>query len=195
MKKVGYLSIFFLCNVYGSDEDMQREYYGKIEILEHKVEKIEKDLNEIKEIISEKANIERIENEQADLIKGKNEQQIVEEIKSLIKHEEFNKSINLANAFLKHNEKSIYRGMILYYLGKNYLKQNNYNKAAEYYMDSYSANKNGAKTAKALYKLAFCFEKLNKIEHAKDTLKIIESEYSHTKYAKKANKELKQLSK
>ncbi len=197
MKKSCYLLVCVFSCVCGQemDADLQREYQGKIEVLEHDVTVLKEELAKIKTILYEKTAAVEEEKHQESLLKDKTDAQVAEEMETLIEHKEFDKAQDLANAFLKKNPQSIYCGMIMCYLGDCFFERQDYNQAAESYMDSYKTNKKGSKAPQALYNLALCFEKLKKLDKAKMILEKISSDYSGSSYASKANKEIKRIGK
>jgi len=114
----------------------------------------------------------------------------VVEIKKHVNKKDFGEAIEIAGVFLDQRSSSIYCGMVIYYKGKSFFRQGNYESAASAFMDSYEKNKQGAKAPKALFLLAECFDKLNKQDKRKIILKKIVQNYEGHRYAKKAAKAL-----
>ncbi len=195
MKRIlllGSFSFLFVSSVF-ADDDLQREYYGRVEVLEQKVKDLEakiSDLLALAENARQQEQKEQMQLEVNNLMKDKSDKDVIVELKNCINKKEFEKAIALADAFLDQRPSSIYCGMIMYYKGKCYLAQNNYESSATMFMDSYEKNKNGSKTPKALFLLAECFEKLNKPENRTVILKRIVKNYEGHRYAKKAAKAL-----
>ena len=171
-------------------EELIRSHNGKIEELSHRIDRIEKKLGISPDDFSSKSP----EQAAAD-IKGKSPQNVIETARSLIKQDKYQNARNNLSAFIKANPKSPYCGTMNFYIGKSYFEEKKYQDAAKFFMESFEANQNGKKTAKALYKLAECFMKLGKNDQMKMTLEKLAATFPGTKYGKKASAWLGKLKK
>jgi tol-pal system protein YbgF len=180
-------------------EETVRLLNGKIEELEQKIHEIEKKIAVLdkqsalfSEFIAQKLNDDR-EKILAESLGKKSPEEIIKTVENMIENKKFEDAIDLLNAFLKKNPKSIYCGIMLFYLGNSYADSENYKDAAMKYMESYKTNPKGRKACEALYNLAACFGKLNKKEQQKSTLEKLLRDYGANDWAAKAKKSLADL--
>ncbi len=184
-----FLGLFQICAAPSVDlEDTVRTLNGKIEELEHEVAQLKQRLN----IIAPQTESSEISGMTAQEIASLSADDLIKKAKGLIKNDHFKEARDILNAFIQKNPKHAKLGIVHYYFAKSCFEEKNYTQAADSYMDSYQADKKGRKTAKALFKLAKCFIKLNKKDQAKATLKKLIL-MNDKEYSKKAEKLLKEI--
>lgn len=195
MKKfccLGLLFSAFQINANFYSEDVIRQLNGKIEELEHRLEIMEKRFIAASTTPEENGETEKIAEQNLERLTP---QDVIEEAKKNIKSGKYAETRALLSAFVKKYPKDIHCGMAQYYIGESHYSEKNYEKAAEFYIESFGTNPGGAKAPEALYYLAVCFKELGKIAQSKMTLDKLEREYPKNKEcidkAKKLRKELK----
>jgi tol-pal system protein YbgF len=161
-----------------------RTLTGKVEELTKNNDELQKRVSFLEDLINKK-------NEE-EVLANKSPEEIIKSAKDMIKEKNMNGARQLLKAFISKNPKSIYCGMMLFYIGKSFFKENDYRNAALEYMKSYKTNPTGSKAAKALYKLAQCFKELSETVKCKSILEKIINDYPG-RFAEKASKELKKL--
>ena len=176
---------------------------NKINSLENRINAIEEQITPIKQTL--KAVIDT-QNKNMDYIKN-----AITDIYTQLKHikkpldvkEAFNKGRNLffggkldkaKEYFLYSLSKKHLPATSAYYLGEIAYKKHHYKEALAYYKKSINFYpKKASFTARLLYHSAVSFEKLGDKKTAKITLQKIISDFSDSKYAKLAKKELEKL--
>lgn len=203
MKKI--FTTFLLFGIFyanaDDDQDELREIYGKLEEITHRVDLLEKKVStvslstdEVSEVSGDKS--KSGQNDQYEkYIKGLSPEDVIKKAKKYFDDDRYGQGRGILNSFILKNPKSIYCGMMQYYIGKSYFKEKNFEKAANAFIECFGTNPNGAKTPKALYLMAECFKKLDKSEQAKKTLEKLIDTYPNSKYVKKAKKLKKKLKK
>ena len=177
----------------------------KIEILEHKIIKLEEQNNAKKNIIAE---ITTIQNENFQNLSN-SIKEILQQIKKLNSNVSLspNQIFNKAKQYFFNGKLSKAKELFLYSLNRMYLpatssyylgeieyKQNRFKEALAYYKKSISLyNKKASFTDKLLYHTAISFLKLKQIKKAKLTFQKLINDFPNSKYARFANKELEKL--
>ncbi|MDR1375193.1 MAG: tetratricopeptide repeat protein [Holosporaceae bacterium] len=198
MKKI--LGVALVCALFArsaaSDSSVEelsesnRILTGRVEVLEKKIDEMEGKLSALENTQSQRDKEEVAAKAAADLVAKKSPEEVVKMSKKLIEEGNFSEARALLNAFISKKSGNIYCGMMMYYIGKSFFLEKDYENAALEYMRSYKTNPNGSKSAAALYKLALCFKRLNEMDKYKSTLKKIIDEYPG-EFSKKASLELK----
>lgn len=145
----------------GEVEELRRE----ISICKEEIAKLQgiyKNLTEVKQV-KEEAVSKNVQNLSPEAL--------VTLISDLLKKKKASEARNLAKDFLNRNPKSIYAGMMVYYLGESAFIEHNYKKAIVEYANSYKMNPFGRKVPHLLLKLGMSFKLSKQPKEAKATFK------------------------
>ncbi|MDR2766505.1 MAG: tetratricopeptide repeat protein [Holosporaceae bacterium] len=162
-----------------------------VRLLTGKVEELERKVSLMEESQQKKTEEEAIRKETA-VVDDKKPEEVIKMAKDLIDENRSAEARRMLEAFVAKNPKSLFRGMALFYVGKSYFLEKDYQNAAIKYMESFEANPKGSKTDKALYQLSLCFRYLSESSKRKAILEKIISDYPG-RFAEKAAKDLKKL--
>ncbi|MDR2794501.1 MAG: hypothetical protein LBB12_01850 [Holosporaceae bacterium] len=173
-------------------EETVRFLNGKIEEIEQKIREMEIKIAAFADFVNKKLNEDK-EKKILEAMANKTPEEIIKTAEDMIENKNSEDAINLLNAFLEKNPKSIYKGITLFYIGNCYVNNKNHQEAALKYMESYQANPKGRKADEALYNLSVCFGKLNKKQQQKSTLEKILRDFSSSAFATQAKKDLATL--
>ncbi|MDR3180158.1 MAG: tetratricopeptide repeat protein [Holosporaceae bacterium] len=180
-------------------EETVRFLNGKIEEIEQKICQIEAKiatLNQqnatLAEFVDKKLKEEK-EKILWETMDKKTPEEIIKIAENMIENKKSEDAKNLLNVFLKKNPQSIYKGIMLFYLGNCYVNNGNLQEAALKYMESYKTNPKGRKANEALYNLSVCFGKLNKKQQQKSTLEKMLRDFASGTLAAQAKKDLAAL--
>jgi TolA-binding protein len=160
-------------------------------ILTGKIEELERKITLMEDAQRKKIEAEAIQKETA-VIEDKKPEEVIKMAKDMIDENRNTEARRLLEAFASKNPKSIYRGMALFYIGKSYFRDKDYQNAAIKYMESVEANPKGSKTGKALYLLSLCFRYLSERAKCRAILEKIIKDYPGP-FAVKAANDLKKL--
>ncbi|MDR2106906.1 MAG: tetratricopeptide repeat protein [Holosporaceae bacterium] len=202
MKKALYFSAFIVCTAGAEhfDEksgdiielsDSLREITGRVEELENSVTDMKNKISSL-ENSTAKAKEEPVSEKEIKAVVCKTPEEITALVVNMIDEGNTEKARGILLAFVKQNPKHIYCGRMLFYAGNCYFLEKDYENAAMEYMKGFKANPHGGKAAETLYKLALCFEKLQKKDNYKLTLERIRDDYPG-EFAKKAAEKLKNI--
>lgn len=175
------------------------DYSDEIRRHNEEIEKMKEEIDNLKSKFEafEQKNINN-SNEKTDgdiveiSIEGKTDQEIANQIELLLDENEPVQARKMAEAVLKARGQSIYKGMMLFFIGESFYQEKTYQDAALQYMQSFKENSKGVKTPECLFKLGLSLEKLGRISEAKAMFEKLKSDYSG-EFANKAIEKLRTL--
>jgi TolA-binding protein len=170
-------------------EENVRFSNGKIEELEKKVADLQTEIELLKNAFRRKET-DDASKANLDLIAGKTPKELLSIACDLIDENKRNEARSLLKLYLEKNPTSDYCGIMKFYIGESYFREEKYEYAAKEYIDGFKDKPRGEKSAETLYKLGLCFKKLSKIAEADATFnKLINTFPDAVDLVKKAKKE------
>lgn len=173
-------------------EETLRTLTGEVDVLKHDLSNLRNEVTKLKEEIAQNA-IKEQNNKFLNIVMTKQPEELVRIADDMIEENRCDEARKLLQTFIDNNQKHIYVGKMKFYIGKSYFREKNYKSAAKEFLDSYTVNSKGAKSAEALYMLALSFAELSKKVQMKEALKKVISDYPSSEFAEKSRNKLKKL--